>query len=440
MLSLSADLYKYQNNDEYVRRNLASFLLMQLYSPVVIKQMAVFGASLDDFFIQNTPPKMWDLAQKSPLMKDEDIQTEINRFWTKKAINVLSGYQNCSFPITDDLRIDVRKENFLSDKGEKLLQELLISDVSRHYTDKAFFAGNKIFLDLDLFRDFSYLKKIDPIIRVGSYDPYWPEGSSFPLILSASSGCYNRCMHCLYEAEPKVRHMPYPVFLKMYHTLGDGESLLTYADSDPISYYDPIIDADAGDLFIGIKSRGWQMPRDFITKGILKERDKSALLKIALIRYQIGLSLVGIDGEVTEKNLKRVRESYRILSKTKVGAHVRYYHEKDGHCIDMEKWLAEIPNYSDIVVLPVGRGRFLKNTSSRPFDAKDFVVDACGDLFDVYYKENRFVWQKMGSLLNPNDVQKIKEVPIRHPSRDYQGCLIGKWNFSHFLINDHQKS
>ncbi len=141
-------------------------------------------------------------------------QSTLNQYWVQRAITVLNGYANCPVPLSRDKRTKTFHRDILSEKGHQCLHILEQAYKAKHYTRRleklAQQAAQKALLDLSLFIDFDYLQPI-----VLSDVPYAaPNSKNFQV--SMTTGCYNGCVHCGFDAKAPVAHMPYPIFLKLF--------------------------------------------------------------------------------------------------------------------------------------------------------------------------------------------------------------------------------
>jgi hypothetical protein len=215
--------------------------------------------------------------------------TMLYKYWRGRAEKVLGGYRNYARPILDyDRKSQIATEriNLLSAKGEALLGALSRGENVEMSAIKG--ACKKTELNLDLFRD------LDP--SFDEFDVYpglvllrHGDDNSLSLAsinrLAAVSGCPHGCPHCAEYAQSRVHSMPFPMYLKvldkhrnwreewpaMFARAFPGAKLPgedaaptrmriePYDDSDPLVYFDPIIQADMGDICLRADEYGMSM-------------------------------------------------------------------------------------------------------------------------------------------------------------------------------------
>lgn len=306
---VSGDFYKRRDDFSFVEKHFLKWMLFEFYTPQLCRMMAERQSSLPEDFVAGWP----SFIQESPHLSDLVLQDKIDTFWVKRALRVLSGYQACSVPLPAHSTVACKTMNLLSPRGEKLLHRLqkavLHPPVSRTLKRQAFYAANKFLLDLNNFISFPEIEKA-PFTALKAR-----------MTVSLSTGCYNQCVHCGYEAKPVLSHMPYPIFLRLVEAFGHqlgGKGLngqMIYADSDPISYEDPIIGADAADVVYFLKTTIPLQNREsvfFLTKGIATNREVIPIAKMAMSRSPISLSVVLLPGENIQRNVRRVLNTINI--------------------------------------------------------------------------------------------------------------------------------
>ena len=308
-----SELYFFRNNEQFVKRHLLDYVLFHVYSKVVLERITSQWDELPFYVKEEIPPL---IRQKAFSGKSKDTEDFLSKYWLKNAVHILSAYQKAAVPFSTDLRTNVRVFNLLSEKGEKellkLKETLEQGKTGEEITLQAMKASNKFLLDISLFKNFNALKKTI----------YYSRPQFGRIILSASSGCYNMCSHCGFSAKAPVSHMPYPILIQLAHLFGkqlrspySGIAQI-YSDSDPISYKDPIIKADIGDVCRYFRMMLPEKERLFtpiVTKGVLISSDDRALAK-AFEFNSVSLSYVDLPGEKNiEKNRQRIQRSLSAL-------------------------------------------------------------------------------------------------------------------------------
>ena len=287
-------------------------LLFHVLTPRILKELPAFAGHVPEEVLRSLPKDLLAIPQ------DKNFSRNVYRWHLNKAVFVLRGYADCPVPLTDDPRVKTTKRNLLSEEGKILLKKLTLMQKhpeNTHFSNSlkdVFRAGHKLYLDLDLFitpdtsKFLSFSKKTAALL---------------------SEGCYNNCVHCGYGPSAPVRHTPFPVFLNTVLALNKEMILenISYLNSDPIFYRDPIIGADMGDAFFMMREFDLPSPA-MVTKGILQPYTKIALLKTPYTKVEnITFSLVNLAGEPIKKNIKRVKESIRIARTTNMPMHIQYY-------------------------------------------------------------------------------------------------------------------
>ena len=331
--------------------------------------------------------------------KEKPTEKDIRRFYLDKAVQVLEGYENCPVPMrlsykdgrislteegektvpsflpkngqekkkgyfdsTVGCFIEPQKQDLLSEKGHERLKELKACQKKEEISDetlrKAIEAGNKFMLDMSLFKDFpgldQFKEKVHEIKNV---------------IVSATCGCYGNCSHCGYNASSNVRHMPYPMIIKIFNQLdltSKSTIPMLYSDSDPLAYYDPIIGADTGDICYKLREKNPGFYTPIVTKGLLHLQPENIFHTKEAVSFgkllensQITLSYVDLPGENIPQNTQRIKTTLRVAkcvpqrrldtaftSPTKV-SHIT---------LDKDKTVPDIP--IDETVFPFISGRF----------------------------------------------------------------------------------
>ncbi len=313
--------------EQNIRKHHKDLIDHELYSPELIRYLYEHNALLKDP-LYRYEQGILDIIQASPHKSTLDLQIELDTYFIDKAIHVLNGYKGYDNGGKGNGTITHIEKNLLSRKGMRTLSRLndlrqRTNDMTakkEHMTEEtyaqfrsmneiehiSYSAGNKYALDLDLFKD---LKINDKGIAY-----LWHNYQG------VTSGCYNQCAHCGLSAGSPVRHLPYPIALKLmkFIFLNGTGIRQAYFDSDPLAYFDRTINADYGDFArrcyeeLGIKFHQ-------TTKGVLQNYTKIALRKLAEFNTDIRLSVVVLNGEGKKKsmkNLERIDQTLHILKRT----------------------------------------------------------------------------------------------------------------------------
>ncbi len=416
-------LYKFRNNIELVKENLYDFLIYNIYSPLILREWNRRKNKIPNYINAQVPSFFKSLMEQT--LSNEQLQEKIHFFWINKAIQVLSGYQACSIPLSEDNRVEKITYNLLSPKGRNWLYRF------KHFQEQgqvpintgheAFYAANKFLLDLDLFISLGYLRNCSLLNNAQQSN----------LTISMSSGCYNGCCHCGYEAKGPVSHMPYPILLKLYF-LFDKQThpAYLYADSDPISYRDPIIGADCGDVIHYVSLKGQFMP-SFITKGPLKKENNTALAKV-MEKTPVLLSLIDLPGERdVEQNKRRIEEVFDIakdIPKERLLQMPIVRRYSFDELSKKEKTFQQgVPSFCGRWVDTWTKLKLSDNQKGgNNFADNGVIIKSSGEIYGVSQNliTHRFEWQKLGNIFSVHS-QKLK---ISHFNK-YISLKMASWQY-----------
>lgn len=304
---VSADYYNRRNDKAFVEKHFSKFVLFEFYTPMLCRMIEARQAQIPADVLADIPLFVF----ASSALSDQQIQTKIDLFWLQKAIKVLTGYQKVRVPFSTDSTALQKPMNLLSRQGQNVLKLLQNAEQRGIFPDSlkqtAFRSANKFLLDLNHFISFPHLTEAAFLSHKAR------------MTVSLSTGCYNRCAHCAYEAELSVSHMPYPIFLRLVeafgHRLGGSGGQMLYADSDPLSYYDPIMKADAADVVYFLKNTIPLQNRQeiaFLTKGILQKKDEKTVAKLAMGKHKMTLSVLLLPGEAIDQNIRRTLKTIDV--------------------------------------------------------------------------------------------------------------------------------
>lgn len=251
---------------------------------------------------------------------------------------------------------------------------------------EAFRSANKFLLDLNHFISFPHIEEASFLSQKAR------------LTVSLSTGCYNQCVHCAYEAKPPVSHIPYPIFLRLVeafaHRLSEPASQMLYANSDPLSYYDPIIEADSADVVHFLKHTIPLQNRQklaFLTKGILQKKDEKTVAKLAMGRHKITLSVLLLPGEPIAQNICRVLKTIDV------------YTQSGGERDQIEGRIFSADGQQGVPLLeskgiPFGRskpcltGRWVDTVQAYDLNSKAYLRNGFGDKNNLVIQADGSVW------------------------------------------------
>ena len=390
---VSSDYYERRNDSAFVEKHFFKFVLFEFYTPMLCRMIARRQRHIPSSVFTRLP----SFVLMSPSLSDQQIQKQIDAFWLKKAIHVLSGYQQVKVPFSADPSVPRKMINLLSSHGQNVLKLLQNAEQRGVYPDslkqEAFRSANKFLLDLNLFISFPHIEEASFLSQKAR------------LTVSLSTGCYNQCVHCAYEAKPPVSHMPYPIFLRLVeafaHRLSEPASQMLYANSDPLSYYDPIIEADSADVVHFLKHTIPLQNRQklaFLTKGILQKKDEKTVAKLAMGRHKITLSVLLLPGEPIHQNICRVLKTIDV------------YTQSGGERDQIEGRIFSADGRQGVPLLeskgiPFGRskpcltGRWVDTVQAYDLNSKAYLRNGFGDKNNLVIQADGSVWL---NTLNPD--------------------------------------
>jgi len=390
------DYFALRNIRSVVDKHLFDFLLMEIFSPIILKKAK--EVQLPSYVKRHIP---------QPLLEGMPIAD----YYQKKAIDVLEGYQSCQSPYPVSSSAYTETSNLLSPKGEDFLSRLKQEKLPEELTIQA---SNKVLLNLDFFKDLSDFEKM-PFIRHHEKEK---------IKVAATAGCYNQCCHCGYPARKVVSHMRYPVLLKVLDKIGDvlypREKVSLYADSDPLAYRDPIIAADMADVVRFLKTDDtlkWERPFNFVTKGPIFKEDAYILAELSECS-NICLSFVNLRQEQDiSRNMERIEMSICTILNT-VSIERRYSplavmeYRTDKKMSSLEEKYQNNPHISFYQIRPYNSGRYhlLKRDGKLlpseegidvPFAGLDIILfDSDGAICKACYDScnHSYTWQKVAHI------------------------------------------
>ena len=415
-----------KDSAECVEKYFDMLNLMQIYSPIFLALLGhkISENKIDPIELEIIPTEIRDLAVSSLLKaNDKAIQMQLDKYWVKRAVFVLSKYQNCSVPLSDTNQglINGRGENLLSPKGEKVLnilnQALQKGILTKKVVRLAQKAAHKFYMDIDLYKkwDISAKSLLYPLILSENYEKI---GDVYPII-QLTKGCLNNCSHCLMRATPNLTHMPYPMFLSLHNHLwktykkipvlngkefGFSEDVFFgkfFFDSDSLSYHDDIVGVDAGDVFI--RSFYNCIPISIMTKGVNTLTSQKALFKM-VNKTVISLSFVDTPHENMDKNIRQLNETLDLLEKWGVKKElIKLSHLQLKSGAQVDKAIFRDFSVEDVEIYRAGRAKDFKESELLLLEDKAFtpqiVVEPSGSIQFVYFENGEAIYKTLGSLL-----------------------------------------
>ena len=360
--------YQARHKRASVSKILDAYLLLNIYSPVVIREAFHQWDSQKEHVKNALPIDIKELIKNSPQFSDDDIRRKLNKYTIQKAVQVLKGYKKCSLPLTQDPKVNSFQYNLLSEKGKRALHILFNADKKGHYSDAitslAIATSHKFLMDFSYYKTPEITKELAEALLIHGQAKDGKMQYAFP-ILKLSKGCTNNCSHCMNCAEPHVSHMPFPLWCALHKALnqyyGDPKSDRQYAntfqyfyeDNDPLSYRDDIIGADVGDIALFCKVN--KAPFILTTKGATDARSEEALLKAASVLTEIVFSFVDTPKENIPENLARIQKGIRQIHALPFHreAIVDHLHLKSGPTISEDQFLGA--NVRSITIFAEGK-------------------------------------------------------------------------------------
>ena len=367
------ELYFLKDNEKIVRKHWADFLLFQIYSAPLIRQVYPNWLTAPWALKQNTPDEIHDLIEKAPHLSNKVLQRRINEYNMSRAIRVLSAYQSCDVPLTQDKTVPKNRYKLTSAKGDKVLSVLEKAVEAKDFSDQmaelAIRAGHKFLCEDKYYIRSPFSAKGARSLLIPTHEIGKTEADYIFPAIQLTQGCLNQCSHCDSRAEPHLSHMPWPMFRALYRGLnrhyrnyrqeGVGFYFAAFfADSDMLDYRDPIIGADSGDVGLWIKAeRGYCQ---YLTRGVKNDRDKLALAKAMHSHQAISISFVDTPLENMSRNLAQLNDTLDVIESTSVknvSPDIVHLHLKSGGSVDRSVFRGY--KTEDSIIYALGRAKNL---------------------------------------------------------------------------------
>ncbi|MDY6407641.1 MAG: hypothetical protein SPL08_02935 [Pseudomonadota bacterium] len=436
------NLYHNRYNPSFVSAHLTQYLMAEIYAPAVIRLAYERQSDIPFYALDSIHPEIREIINLSPTLSDLELQQKINAHTVVRAIRVLVAYSHCPVPLTQHKNIPQRHKDFLSDRGKRALKILLHAATRGNFTHQMAELGiettHKFLMDLGYYRDLINSGSAD-ILTFHYYNKSLGTHNYYPPTIQLSQGCPNHCSHCFADAETKMSYMPYPMWRKIYEKLdmrykyyhgmryeyraSKWISWLPWVpkklvwnfpdmdrffhDSDPASYYDPIIRADSGDISLLLKEK--DKPLYFLTKGVTDSISKRAIAKTALV-YPIDISFVDTPKENKEHGIRQLQQTIELIRFVPLNngiPRIWHCHLKSGGTVPKEIFMGETVIKS--LICPSGRAnQFPSNelAMNHPNDAYPFVINPNGDIALPICRNTQYF---QGKLKNIFQSQNIKD-------------------------------
>ena len=439
------ELYCNRKKPDYVNDRLNHYLLLQIYSLLVIRAAAEKWKCASPLLLGSTPPKIRSLIEQSHDLSDQKVKNALNQYLLENAIDVLTKYQSCLVPLTEDPTVERTMRKLTSEQGDRNLQILRQASNDKRYTDEmadlAVKCSHKFLFDDKNFRQWPITAEFARDCAIS----YEHSLYSFPT-LQLTKGCPNGCSHCDCRAENHLSHMPWPVFVNLYkgfyahykHYHQGGEWYYFsqfFGDSDMLTYYDSIMNADSGDaaLFVRLWGNGLY---NVMTRGVKDERMELALQKVLIAgnnndQVQLLISFVDADKENMQKNTQQLCDTLKIIKEFPFrsnGLGIMHLHLKSGPTVDLKDILQSVGFDRDEIpvktstIYALGRAKNYPDNEIEHYPDNEFIphfvflpngkicllsvengeitLDRLNSLYGVHRQKKRFSFGSLLRLLN----------------------------------------
>lgn len=435
-------LYFLRNDEKFVRKYLNDFLIFQIYSPAVLRGAYALWPGLPWYIKKNMPRKIQDFVDKSPFLSDKILRKKLNEYTIQQAVHVLSSYQACDVPISQDLTVAKNRYKLTSRHGDKALAILKNALQRKQFSDKMadlavysshkFLAKDKYYLHWQFSKKFARAATLKhQLIADGSICYTFPS-------IQLTKGCLNHCSHCDSRAEPHLSHMPWPMFRALYRALNkyyryypqnstDHYFSRFFADSDMLDYHDSIMGVDSGDVGLWISAeKGYCQ---YLTRGIKNKWNKLALAKALISGQAIALSFVDTPYENMFHNLKQLKKTLETIKSVpqKMGVPaIIHLHLKGRETVD-KKVFEDFP-LEDAIIYDLGRAHDFPAHEVNHFPDEEFIApilfEPNGNITGQEVKKGEIVREKYINLFNYQCGPKISPVRLfirRHVLSHFRG-------------------
>ena len=381
------ELYFLKDNEKIVRKYQNDFLLFQIYSVPVIRRAYPDWLSTSWELKENTPEEIHQLIEKSPSLSDKLLNKRINEYYISRAIAVLSAYQACDTPITQDKTVPQNRSKLTSKMGDKALSVLKNAVEKGRFSDQmadlAIRTGHKFLADDKYYIRCNFSAKDARRLAISSYEIGKKEADYMFPAIQLTQGCLNNCSHCDSRATSHLSHMPWPLFRTLYRGLNkhyrhyrqekeDFYFAAFFADSDMLDYCDPVMGVDSGDVGLWIKAeRGFCQ---YLTRGVKNDLNRLALAKALYSGQPLTISFVDTPLENMSRNITQLDQTLDVIESVPAGRvkpHVMHLHPKSGGSVSPSVFRGY--PCEDAIIYALGRAKNLPADEINHFPDEYFV-------------------------------------------------------------------
>ena len=336
-------LYFLRNNENYVQNiaHLEDFLMFRIYSVPILSFAHQMWSQIPWYLKQNTPPEVQNMIENPGI--PSLLNQQLNAYHIQRAIQVLSAYQACDVPLTQDKSVSQKCYKLTSTVGDKALIKLKQAQPTDKMADLAIRTSHKFLAEDQYYMSFHIDKEMADLLITPMY---LTQGDTirrtelYPRI-QLTKGCLNHCSHCDVCAEPIVSHMPWPMFRGLYRALdkhyqnypyenAEQPFAMFFWDSDMLDYEDRIMQVDAGDAGLWVYCEG--RPFQYMTRGVKNDLNRLALAK-ALFTPCVSISFVETSMENMPHNIQQLTRTLDVVKSVKkrtINPFILHWHTKKG--------------------------------------------------------------------------------------------------------------
>ena len=119
-----------------IKKRLGDFLLFQIYSPSVLRQAHSDRSELPWYIWEKITSEIRELINETHNINDKQLEYRLNEYHIRQAVSVLSAYQTCNTPITQDRTIHQYPYKWTSQRGDKALSILKNALAEKQFSNK----------------------------------------------------------------------------------------------------------------------------------------------------------------------------------------------------------------------------------------------------------------------------------------------------------------
>ena len=432
-------LYDKKNDSAFVALHISRYLMAEIYSPAVIRQAHNRFRDIPFYARESVHIEMRELINQAPTLSDAALQRIINAHLIARAIKILVAYAHCQVPLTKSIHIPIQHKDFLSERGHRALNILLKAVARGSFTsdmaDLAVRTSHKFLMDLGYYKNLINSGSAE-VLTFYVHNKNKSFNNYVPPVIQLTQGCPNYCSHCFADARTKMSYMPYPMWRKIYQSLHSHyqyyqgyrwefptpkwkswlpfvpkKTVFNYVpfarffhDSDPSSYYDPIIGVDAGDISLLLKDK--EEPLYFLTRGVTDSLSKRAIAKTALA-YPIDLSFVDTPKENMVHNIRQLNKTIRLIRSVHNNQGIaRIFHLilKTGPSVPDSTFTGE--TVIKTMIMPSGRAnQFSPVVLDMEHSSDDYplTINPNGDIVFPHTKDCVYTQEKLNNIFKKPD-------------------------------------